>query len=118
MWRTPLVFQGEAIGSIAEPLAEQMLQEGVDSLRGLRGEPMQLLGEPSAGLAEIAAWLRGHGYAVPWRDELVSVATSGGRIIGCVERAVVRNLGIATQAVQLHGCVQGSDQYWLQQRVR
>nr|WP_260524944.1 NUDIX domain-containing protein [Pseudomonas sp. MWU16-30317] len=43
--------------------------------------------------------------------------TSRGRTVGFVERAVVRNLGIATQAVQLHGRASGDDRYWLQLRA-
>jgi 8-oxo-dGTP pyrophosphatase MutT (NUDIX family) len=116
--RKPLIFRGAALGSIADPLVEQMIAHGLPLLlQGVQGMPLELVGEPNSSLAEIATWLRAHGHAAPWRNELIEVATLDGRRIGCVERAVVRNLGIATRAVQLHGAVEGTDQHWLQQRA-
>lgn len=114
--RATLEFRGSAFGSVAYPLVEQMLSHKLPVQGGLHGTPLQLLGDIDQSLLEIANWLRLRGHAAPWRNELICVASIDGRRIGCVERAVVRNLGIATQAVQLHGRVEGTERYWLQQR--
>ena len=52
-------------------------------------------------LAAIAQWLQANGCAGASRNELLAVADGAGRSVGAIERAVVRALGIATQAVHL-----------------
>lgn len=111
-----LFVGAHAIGSIAQPLALQICEHRLPIRLDSAGS-LLLSGEPSRSLAELAAWLREHGHAAPWRDELIAVRTAQGTRLGCVERAVVRNLGIATQAVQLHGRCAVTGRYWLQQRA-
>ena len=115
--RAALVFNDDAVGSIAHPLAVQLCGHRLPVRFDPAGDSVRLLGDPTRSLAEIAAWLREHEHAAPWRDELIAVTTKSGRRIGCVERAVVRNLGISTQAVQLHGQAAKTNLYWLQQRA-
>jgi 8-oxo-dGTP pyrophosphatase MutT (NUDIX family) len=50
-----------------------------------------------------------------WRDEQLAVHDAMGQAVATVERAAVRLLGIATQAVHLVGCTPTGD-YWIQQR--
>jgi hypothetical protein len=51
--------------------------------------------------AAIAHVLRETGRASAWRDELLDVCCDAGSRLGAIERAAVRPLGIATQAVHL-----------------
>jgi 8-oxo-dGTP pyrophosphatase MutT (NUDIX family) len=48
---------------------------------------------------------------------LLDVVDAAGRTVGVVERAVVRVLGIATQAVHLVGFAEGEVAVWVQQRA-
>ena len=52
-------------------------------------------------LAAVAAWLRDNQLAGAWRDELLSVVDDTGRVLGRIERAVVRALGMTTFAVAM-----------------
>lgn len=66
-------------------------------------------------LAQLAASLRDAGLAHVWRDEQLPVTTADGRVLGSIERAVVRPLGIPTRAVHLVGWTP-DDRQWVQQR--
>ena len=66
-------------------------------------------------LAQLADALRAAGLAHVWRDEQLPVAAPDGRVLGTVERAVVRPLGIPTRAVHLVGWTPAGRQ-WVQQR--
>jgi 8-oxo-dGTP pyrophosphatase MutT (NUDIX family) len=75
-----------------------------------------LQGNATAALHAVAVALRQAGLAGAWRDEQLAVTDSAGRRIGTVERAAVRPLGIATQAVHL--LAQTPDgRHWAQQRA-
>ena len=50
-------------------------------------------------LARIAEWLHAGGHGGRWRGELLAVEDQAGHVVGTIERAVVRPLGIATRAV-------------------
>ena len=58
---------------------------------------------PTASLRQVALAMREAGVAHTWRDEQLAVTDSDGRMLGVVERAVVRPLGITTFAVHLTG---------------
>ena len=66
--------------------------------------------------AAVATWLRATGKASAWRNELLEVSDGDGNVVGAIERAAVRPLGIATRAVHL--VVHTRDgSVWLQQRA-
>jgi 8-oxo-dGTP pyrophosphatase MutT (NUDIX family) len=115
--RVPL-WAGEArIGSV-EPdllgrlgvpaaLAEQCTRDGESGWR--------INGELTASLHRIAVAMRDAGAAHAWRDEQLAVTDEAGNVLGTVERAVVRPLGITTFAVHLAGVVPDG-RHWVQQR--
>lgn len=126
--RQPLVLaDGRPIGSIEPELAARLRGAGLVELGSAAGAGDALAwalppGRGSAGssidagLAAIAHWLREAGLAGRWRDERLDVTTEAGEVVGAIERAAVRPLGITTFAVHLiglrpDGCV------WVQQRA-
>ncbi|MDB5850182.1 MAG: hydrolase [Rhodoferax sp.] len=91
--------------------------DGAALLHRLEAEKgWQLDGEPTASLALLADALRTAGLAHAWRNEQLAVPNAVGERIGTVERAVVRGLGITTQAVHLVG-VAPDGRHWVQQRA-
>ncbi|AZG06552.1 DUF4743 domain-containing protein [Pigmentiphaga sp. H8] len=83
----------------------------------------ELAGAPAAGrtqavselLARVAAALYEAGRLNGWRNELLDVVAEDGTVLGVVERASVRPLGIATHAVHLNAWTD-SGQLWIAQR--
>ncbi len=76
----------------------------------------QLTGDITTGLNLLASRLYEAGLAGAWRHEQLAVCDAQGQRVGTVERAAVRPLGIATQAVHLVG--QAPDgRFWVQQRA-
>ena len=75
----------------------------------------QINGELSASLLQVALAMREAGVAHTWRNEQLAVTDPDGRMLGVVERAVVRPLGITTFAVHLTG-VSPDGRHWVQQR--
>jgi 8-oxo-dGTP pyrophosphatase MutT (NUDIX family) len=69
----------------------------------------------TCALDVLAGALRDAGLAHVWRDEQLPVAAPDGGVLGTVERAVVRPLGIPTRAVHLVGWTPDGRQ-WVQQR--
>lgn len=121
--RVPL-WAGEAvIGSVESDFLHQiMLEPLVDGREQLSKEERNgqtgwhLQGEITQGLNRVAVALHAVGLAGAWRDEQLAVCDPHGRRLGMVERAAVRPLGIATQAVHLVG--QAPDgRFWVQQRA-
>ncbi|MFZ4288638.1 NUDIX hydrolase [Variovorax sp. HJSM1_2] len=92
-------------------LRELLLNEERDGVAGWR-----LAGEPMATLAYLANVLREAGLAHAWRNEQLAVPDAHGQRIATVERAVVRGLGITTQAVHLLG-IAPDGRHWVQQRA-
>lgn len=80
-----------------------------------KGEGWQLQGELTGTLRQVALAMRDAGLAHVWRDEQLAVTDDRGRTLGTVERAVVRQLGIATFAVHLAGFAPDG-RHWVQQR--
>jgi 8-oxo-dGTP pyrophosphatase MutT (NUDIX family) len=117
--RVPLTWGPHRIGSVEPDLFERAGLRDAALLRwgAHAGEAgWQLQGEPSATLAQLALGLREAGLAHTWRNEQLPVHDEAGRPLGTVERAVVRALGIATQAVHLAG-LDARGAHWVQQRA-
>lgn len=112
--RDPLSFDGCAFGSVEPGIAARIVAAGLPLAR--RGEGWEVRGPIDPSLAEIAAWLHRGGLAAPWRGELLAVADESGRVLGAVERAVVRVLGVTTNAIHLTGRAPGGGT-WVQQRA-
>jgi 8-oxo-dGTP pyrophosphatase MutT (NUDIX family) len=121
--RVPLWAGAATIGSV-EPdfLSQIVLQPLSDGRQQLSKEERvgvwgwQLHGDVTGGLNRIAAALHAAGLAGAWRNEQLAVADSQGRVVGTVERAAVRPLGIRTQAVHLVGQTPDG-RFWVQQRA-
>jgi 8-oxo-dGTP pyrophosphatase MutT (NUDIX family) len=114
--RVPLWCGAERIGSVEPDLfARAGLAHGT-LVRPSGEQGWRLEGQPSATLARIADVLRDAGLAHAWRDEQLAVRGESGVLVGTVERAAVRPLGIATHAVHLTATSSGGD-IWVQQRA-
>lgn len=112
--REPLHFGGSEVGAIEPATGERMLADGLP----LRRESgfWQITSRDDATLAEFALWLRDHGLATRWRDELLPLIDAEGRVHGAIERAAMRPLGLITQAVHLVGR-HPDGRFWVQQRA-
>lgn len=112
--RVPLWWQAHCIGTVEPDLFARA---------GLAGGPLVapqdggwgIARELTPSLADIALALRDRGLAHTWRDEQLAVR-GGGVVLGTVERAAARALGITTHAVHL-AAVDGGGRHWLQQRA-
>ena len=67
-------------------------------------------------LARVAAALSAAGRLSGWRDELLDVTDEQDRVVGVIERAAVRPLGIATHAVHLNAWTPDGE-IWIAQRA-
>ncbi|HYF21076.1 MAG TPA: NUDIX domain-containing protein [Ramlibacter sp.] len=118
--RLPLVWQGVPIGSVEPRLVEALHAAAPASRRRLalhEGAAQVLpMGDLSQTLAALALAIRDAGEAHAWRDEQLGVRDADGLLLGTVERAVVRPLGIPTHAVHLLGSTPDGRQ-WVQQRA-
>lgn len=102
------------IGSIAPALARRIAGAGLPLVD--TGDGWQIDAPLDASLERIARWLSIEVLNGRWRDERLAVADEAGRVLGAIERAAVRPLGIATHAVHLVG--HGDDgTVWVQQRA-
>lgn len=116
--RVGLSWQGAEFGSVepafvarvhvAAPAMRELLRP-VDGGFGIEADAL------TPALARLAEALREAGLAHVWRDEQLPVAAPDGRVLGSIERAVVRPLGIPTRAVHLVGWTADGRQ-WVQQR--
>lgn len=124
--RVPLCAGTAVIGSVEPGFFHQPalahLQRGVQPLlcevRETPGSSPRwcLQGDVSQGLHQVALALRDAGLAGAWRHEQLAVCDALGAVLGTVERAAVRPLGIATQAVHLVGQTPDG-RHWVQQRA-
>lgn len=119
--RQPLwAANGALIGSIVPALAQQLLASAsTGTPLPLRTHEQQagwlVSGNLSASLNILAQALRALGLGGAWRDEQLAVRDDQGQLLGTVERAAVRALGITTAAVHLIGL--GRDgAHWIQRR--
>ena len=111
-----LAFGGAArrIGSIEPAVASLLLEAG--GMLDRHGDGFCVPAPADASFATIAAWLRDRRLAGPWRDELLSVVDDEGHVLGSIERAAVRVLGLRTFAVHLVGRADDGH-VWVQQRA-
>ena len=122
--RVPLLAAGEVIGSVEPDFLLQFASLGntsghcllQKSEHSIENFSWVLQGGVTAGLAQLAEALRQTGLAGTWRNELLRVRNEQGQPLGAVERAVVRPLGIATEAVHLVGFAPDG-RIWVQQRA-
>ncbi|MBA2962495.1 MULTISPECIES: NUDIX domain-containing protein [Ramlibacter] len=120
--RLPLRWRGHAIGSVepqwvaglhaAAPTTVPLLRPAMDP-----AGPGYLVdgADLTTALQVLADAMRAAGRAHAWRDEQLAVAGEDGAVLGSIERAAVRPLGIATRAVHLLG--QAGSGHWIQQRA-
>ncbi len=112
--RLALRWQGQAIGTVEPALVERA---ACGDLWQPDAHGWQICGDSlTASLDRLALRLREAGLAHVWRDEQLAVRDAAGRLLGTVERAVVRPLGIATHAVHLVGLAPDG-RHWVQQRA-
>jgi 8-oxo-dGTP pyrophosphatase MutT (NUDIX family) len=114
----PLRWRDATIGSVEPGFLDQIgLQPAPDGRQALQKDELGWLlqGELTATLHQLAHALRAAGLSHAWRDEQLAVSDEAGRVLGTVERAVVRPLGIATRAVHLAG-ISPDGRHWVQQR--
>jgi 8-oxo-dGTP pyrophosphatase MutT (NUDIX family) len=119
--RLPLLWEGQVIGSVEAALPEVLGRspgnQALPLWQGLHdgGTGYHVEGPLSPALALIAEALRAAQLAHVWRNELLPVRGADGGVLGVVERAVVRPLGIPTRAVHLVGRAPDG-RHWVQQR--
>ncbi|HSV78182.1 MAG TPA: NUDIX domain-containing protein [Ramlibacter sp.] len=113
--RVPLWWYDVAIGSVDPELVRRCGLPNAPFLQ-LRDDGCHLEGELTWVLGRIADCLRATGLAHVWRDEQLPVRDAQGATLGSVERAVVRSLGIATEAVHLVG-LDSQGRHWMQLRA-
>lgn len=118
--RLALLAGHARIGSVEAGVLEQLSSSVLDAALQritLDGAPAwRIVGGLDASLARIALALHEAGLAGAWRDELLAVTDESGAVLGAVERAVVRPLGIATRAVHLAGR-HPDGRHWVQRRA-
>ncbi|MEJ8838514.1 NUDIX hydrolase [Ramlibacter sp. AN1133] len=115
--RVPLAWRGERIGSVEADLFDRAGMAASPLLRWRDAQgTWEVVGDLTDSLARIAFVLRERGLAHAWRDEQLAVRNEAGRLLGTVERAVVRPLGIATHAVHLVA-TDPRGAHWVQQRA-
>ncbi|MGZ5846247.1 MAG: NUDIX hydrolase [Ramlibacter sp.] len=116
--RSGLWWRGAEFGSV-EPALVARLHARAPATRELlrsfdRGFGIET-SDLTGALEVLAQGLRDAGLAHVWRDEQLPVLAPDGRVLGSVERAAVRPLGIPTRAVHLVGWTPDGRQ-WVQQR--
>jgi 8-oxo-dGTP pyrophosphatase MutT (NUDIX family) len=117
--RVPLWSGAHRIGSVEPDFLSQI---GLQPAWGLREQlskeeqGWRVHGPLTETLGALANALRDAGLAHAWRDEQLAVRGEAGELLGTVERAVVRPLGIPTHAVHLVG-VAPDGRHWIQRRA-
>jgi 8-oxo-dGTP pyrophosphatase MutT (NUDIX family) len=114
--RQVLHFNGQVIGSVSKTLFSNFkpVFSAEVSLR-IEHETWHLQGPATRAFEQLALALKQAGLCPHWRNELLSVRSLDGQIVGAIERGTTRLLGIRTQAVHLLGQSLGGN--WLQQRA-
>lgn len=112
--RERLLIGASVCGSVEVPLAQEMVRQGLPLQRSHDG--WIVTGWPDDSLHAMALWLHASGHGGKWRNERVAVTDEQGQVVASVERAAVRVLGIATQAVHLVGG-DLSGRVWVQRRA-
>jgi 8-oxo-dGTP pyrophosphatase MutT (NUDIX family) len=112
--RGRLLIGSRPCGSVEAQLAQEMAKQGLPLQAS--GNDWVITGTPDDSLATLARWLHANGHGGKWRNERVAVTDDQGVVVAAVERAAVRVLGIATQAVHLVGS-DPSGRVWVQRRA-
>ena len=112
--RVPLWSGAERIGSVEPGFLRRAAIPA--SLATPQADGWRIQGELTDSLADIALRLRERGMAGVWRDEQLAVRNAAGEVLGTVERAAVRVLGITTHAVHLVA-IDTAGRHWVQQRA-
>lgn len=112
--RDRLLIGSRPCGSVEARLAHEMVLQGLPLQRA--GGDWVVTGTPDDSLATMARWLHANGHGGKWRNERVAVTDDRGEVVAAIERAAVRVLGIATQAVHLVGS-DPSGRVWVQRRA-
>lgn len=110
--REPLRWRGHALGSIEPDLPARA---GLQQLLRRDAEGWEVQGELTPAMEAIAQALRDAGLTGAWRDELLAVRNPAREVLGVVERAAARPLGLFTQAVHLLA-TDAQGRHWLQRR--
>ena len=115
--REPLWAGDARIGSVEPGWAEGVVLEPqwVECITCDGQAGWLVRGDVTQSLNAIALALRDAGAAHAWRDEQLAVTDEHGNVLGSVERAVVRPLGITTFAVHLAG-FSPDGKHWVQMR--
>lgn len=119
--RLPFEIEDRVVGSVSE-LDAKLLAQAVPGVE-LADDALSVMPfcapDAPAVLDAMAQALRAAGRTGRWRDEALPVCADDGTLMGQVERACVRQLGIRTFAVHLVGYVSDTEptQFWLQRRA-
>jgi 8-oxo-dGTP pyrophosphatase MutT (NUDIX family) len=111
--REPLWAGDALVGSVEPDFFERL--GAAPSLVNRHADGWRLAGEAARAFAWLERAMREAGLAHVWRDEQLPVTDPAGRVVGSIERAVVRPLGITTFAVHLAG-FSPEGRHWVQQR--
>lgn len=112
--RVPLWSGDARIGSVEPQFFPQLALP--ESIVAEHAGGWQVRGDVTAGLEDIALAMRDAGVAHVWRDEQLPVTDDSGRLLGSIERAAVRPLGITTFAVHMAGFAPDG-RHWVQLRA-
>jgi 8-oxo-dGTP pyrophosphatase MutT (NUDIX family) len=125
--RVPLLAGAQVIGSVEPEFLNQIERhpflkgrEVLQKAARPEGLSWRVQGELIPSLGRVADALRDLDLAGAWRHEQLAVSDEDGQVLGTIERAAVRPLGITTHAVHLVGFVSrsGPDSHlWVQQRA-
>jgi 8-oxo-dGTP pyrophosphatase MutT (NUDIX family) len=109
--RVPLLIDGQAVGSVAEPHAPA-LARWPHWIRAA-GPALHLTAEPAArdeALAEMNRHLRAEGLIVAWRDEVFPLyEPASGVVLATFERASTRFWGTMTRGAHCNGYLASAD---------
>ena len=114
--RVPLWWQGQRIGSVEPGFFPYAGITGNGLVRGSAAGWHVEGDDLSQSLASVANLLRERKLTHVWRDELLAVRSETGEVLGVVERAAVRPLGVPTHAVHLVG-LDAQGRHWAQKRA-
>ena len=114
--RVPLWWHGQRIGSVEPGFFPYAGFAGNGLVRGSAAGWHVEGDDLSQSLDRIAKLLRERRLTHTWRDEQLAVRNETGEVLGTVERAAVRPLGIPTHAVHLVG-VDPQGSHWVQRRA-
>ena len=116
--RWPFEVGGRTVGSV-EPSDARLLAARVAGV-ALDDDCLVLLprcaGDAAPAFEAIAIALRDAGRLGRWRDERLPVLADDGSVLGAIERATVRVLGLRTLSTHLCGCDPGGG-IWVQRRA-